>query len=697
MKTIKIDRKQLIALSMLLMLTTIFQINPVKAQELPVPREESVIMEIFSSISFSPSYNPLVPSGSDWGGAYHTIGIEYDWYYDYVTDTVIYWRITGWEYSDNYTTFTMYIRRGVTWNDGEPFTSQDVAFTLNTIKANPLLDGNLYANEWIESVETPDDYTVVIHLNKPNSRFQHTFRMWGNMPSEVAWHIWKDVNVTTFANYPPVETGPFKLYNIYTDLKMIVWVRDDNYWGKTVFGKSPAPKYVIVRQVPPTDVDLQDLVKGDLDVPIAWGITWDWANMASTLTENIAISEWLDPASGGITAMNVGRYPLNITEFRWAIAYSIDYETICQLGTAGPKAEPADFTWQRGWATKYRYQDLVEKYEHVYNTTRAEEILDDLGFVDQNADGWRENPDGSSLSIEVCTEPGIGWPDVGNELVLCLQDIGINAVLRVFTRDEFSDAREFGRFDIITGGMSSGIEYTNDLIYLLDAFTSKWYAPEGQRSVQGLMRAAPRYINPELDAIVDELWNLTDSDPKAAVLYKEGLEILMRDCIYIPLFQGPTAAVFSTKYWTNWPTTENAYNVAASWWPSFTFVLFEIEPVQASIEYASVWFTGNVTAFTGVDGKTYGPFEEGENGFLPIQDIEQLISENLASYSLPGLTEITNAIAQIQDQMSTQNTALTNSVNNLTAQISTIETMATVEGIGIIVLAIALVLALRKK
>ncbi len=693
MRTIKINDKRLIALTMLLLLTTTINYSPIKAQstELPVPRDESVIMEIFGTMDMSESYNPLVPGGSSWGGAYHTIGIEYDWYYDYTTDAIIYWRITGWEYSDDFTTFTMYIRQGVTWNDGEPYTSKDVAYTLELLKENALLDGHQYVEEWVESVETPDDYTVVIHLNKANSRFQHTFRMWGNIPSEVAWHIWKDVNVTTFTNWPPVETGPYKVYAHYDDLKMVVYIRDENYWGKTVFGMSPGPKYVIVRQAPSQDIDLADLIRGDLDMPIAWSIDWDWANQAAALSQQVVVNEWLDPCSSGIMGINVGRYPLNITDFRWAIAYAIDYEKVAMIGST--KGEPAEFPWQRGWATTYRYADLAEEYKLEYDTTRAEEILDNLGFVDTNGDGWREKPDGSALSIEVDVQSSGSWPDVGNELVLELQDIGINAALKTMGNAEYGDAREFGYFDIICGGLCSGIEYTNDLIYTLDTFHSKWYAPEGERSTQGMQSAAIRYRNAELDAIIDEIWNLTQDDPQAAILYKEGLEILMRDCLFIPLTQGPTPAVFSTKYWTNWPTPSNNYQVVASWWPTLEFILFELEPTQGTVEYTSVWITGDVPAFTGEDGKTYGPFVNGENPLLPMEDAEQLIADDLASYAMPGLTEMTTAITQIQTSLSNlaaQNSALASSMSNLTI-------IASVEGIGTIVLAIALIMVIRKK
>lgn len=92
-------------------------------------------------------------------------------------------------------------------------------------------------------------------------------------------------------------------------------------------------------------------------------------------------------------------------------------------------------------------------------------------------------------------------------------------------------------------------------------------------------------------------------------------------------------------------------------------------------------------------------FVKGDNILLPTEDATRLISESLASTTLPELTEMTSVISQINtgiNNLAEQNSVLTNSINNLTAQISTI-TIAALEGISIIILAIALILVLRKK
>src|SRR5579863_2582944 len=72
---------------------------------------------------------------------------------------------TSWNISDDGKTYTFHLRTGVKWSDGQPFSSADVAFTLNNFaKLNTYLSK---LAPMITKVETPDDATVVIGLSAP--------------------------------------------------------------------------------------------------------------------------------------------------------------------------------------------------------------------------------------------------------------------------------------------------------------------------------------------------------------------------------------------------------------------------------------------------------------------------------------------------------------------------------------------------
>lgn len=548
-------------------------------------------METDTSYTIFDSANWYIPNGAQWGSGVHQVVQEWDWYINYATGEIIYWRVTGWDYNEDYTTFTMYIRKGVTWNDGEPYTANDVAFHLNMMLENTQLLGSAFVVEWVESAEAPDDYTAVIHLNKPNPRFHHAFRMWGEI-AVSAKHIWEDEDPMQFKNWPPVETGPYKLHSVYPDLLLFIWERRDDYWAKDL-GYFPAPKYVIGRYAPPADIMLADFVAGLVDAPLPHVFGWDTILAAMQQTENITIAPFLDPCPLGIAAFNFDRYPLNVLELRWAIAYCLNRE---KLGYLYPMADGADvspYPWpvpKYGWANQYlpmvdRAMQAIEDdlgFKYEYNPDKAEEILDSIDFIDRNGDGWRETPNGTVLSFELISRPQTVIQEyyIAADLAEELRNIGIDASVRTVDPGLMGDNGALGTYDIYVGSLCS--EWLRgDLVGTFEAYHSKWYVPIGTRAVGGGIHGfSPRYKDPRLGEIADELYAIGADAPGAAELYEEGINILLREMLAAPAVEKMFVQTFSTTYWTGWPSEDYMYHVPYIWWPEFIFVLFQIKPVK---------------------------------------------------------------------------------------------------------------------
>lgn len=123
----------MLTILLLLSLLTAPLAVPAAPQEYPVPREKAVIVETDTTYRVWDSANPFIPRGTQWGSGWHQVVEEWDWYINYATGEVIYWRIKGWDYSADYMTFMLHVREGVTWNDGEPYTAHDIVFTLNML------------------------------------------------------------------------------------------------------------------------------------------------------------------------------------------------------------------------------------------------------------------------------------------------------------------------------------------------------------------------------------------------------------------------------------------------------------------------------------------------------------------------------------------------------------------------------------
>jgi peptide/nickel transport system substrate-binding protein len=78
-----------------------------------------------------------------------------------------------WSWQDNYRNLVFFLRRGVKWHDGQPFTARDVKFTFDMVREAPDATAKLRVNprrDWyanVETIETPDPHTAIFRLKRP--------------------------------------------------------------------------------------------------------------------------------------------------------------------------------------------------------------------------------------------------------------------------------------------------------------------------------------------------------------------------------------------------------------------------------------------------------------------------------------------------------------------------------------------------
>ncbi len=141
--------------------------------------------------------------------------------------------------------YTVKLKEGVIWHDGEPFSSEDVTFTINAVQNSEY--ASTLRNSWQGiKAEAIDKGTVVLTLKTPYAAFTPNLALLGILPK----HIWKTVMPQNFPlaefNLKPIGTGPYKFAKLQKDsLGRIISVNlsaNENY-----FSGAPNIKNIILR------------------------------------------------------------------------------------------------------------------------------------------------------------------------------------------------------------------------------------------------------------------------------------------------------------------------------------------------------------------------------------------------------------------------------------------------------------------
>jgi peptide/nickel transport system substrate-binding protein len=167
-------RKQLWSIVGLVCLLIGMSAGSAWAQTAPA-RNETLKIAIGARIEDPTNFNFENPTGasrSDTG--LHQFVYEYFFYYNLQTGEFIPWLATDYKYSADYSSITVHLRDGVTWNDGQPFNADDVVFTYDLYRKNQTLVWAKEATDAVASVDKIDNLTVKFNLTHPNPRFHLT-------------------------------------------------------------------------------------------------------------------------------------------------------------------------------------------------------------------------------------------------------------------------------------------------------------------------------------------------------------------------------------------------------------------------------------------------------------------------------------------------------------------------------------------
>jgi peptide/nickel transport system substrate-binding protein len=555
----------------------------VVAQDAPT-REETVYFEIDGGRVVDPElWNPYVP-GSRRDHGLHQAMMEPLFILNYETGEFVPWLATAFTANETLDVWTLTLRDGVKWSDGEAFNADDVVFTINLL-TNPdyagLADGAALTT-WVESVSKVDDLTVEFNLKNPNPRFQLDYfsvRIWGGV-NFVPEHIWAGQDPLTFKYYDPeqgwpVFTGPYTLTSVSET--EIVYDRNDNWWGvEAGFKDLPAPKRLVWIEPGPEEASAALMASGGLDsiMDVSLG------TFLALQEQNADVKAWLpdlpyatlDPCARNFE-FNTSKAPWDTVEMRQAVNRAIDREEIVAIAYEGTTVMSRSFF--PAYAPLNRYTDMLDYDAHPlwnFNADEAKAMIEGLGYT-MGGDGYYAM-DGTQLAMDITTHEAFTEKQrIAAVLVEQFQRVGINATTRNEAGTTWDENWRMGQFDTRMAWHNCGS--VNEPWASMDTLNAKWVVPVGERSDFN----AWRWTNERYSELVNQIGSLPLGSPEIDPLFVEAFHIYLDELPTIPITQARKLIPHLYTYWTNWPTAENNYTSAWTWWQSTPLVIHEIQPV----------------------------------------------------------------------------------------------------------------------
>lgn len=397
------------------------------------------------------------------------------------------------EFSEDGLTLTVTLKDGVKFASGNPMTSADVAFSINrckNLKGNPS-----FIADTIDSVETPDDKTVVFHLTEPDSAIlsKLTYNAVAILDSKVA----KENGATdaedaaetdTARNYLDNASAGSGMYVLtkYTPNEEIVLEKNENYWGENA---SNVDKYIIQLQ---GDANTQMMTLSSGDVDVALNLTDD---TVSELESNDSVAVINDPTKTVAFVMmnmdeNIGG-PVSEPKVQQAIRKALDYKGVQEIvgsGTITPYALIQDgFMGSKG-TRDVSYTDVEE----------AKKILADAGY-----------PDGFDIDLIITDLAFEGTPltDLGQKVKDDLALIGINCnIVTQAWAAGYGDAYRDGTLGLTV--MYWSVDYADPNVQLE-------FLPGG---LVGLRAGWAADMDPEIAAMAKSCMEATEDEARTAIL-----------------------------------------------------------------------------------------------------------------------------------------------------------------------------------
>ena len=441
----------------------------------------------------------------------------------------------SYEYSEDGTVITVTLKPDLEWNDGEPLTAADVAFTFGY---------GPNVSEDMVSAEATDDTTVVLSYSKP----QYTG---ASLILGSTWivpeHIWGDIDdYMAETNPEPVGSGPYML-KTFTEAAYTVTANPYFRDGE------PAVKEVQYIGIDGNQSSQDLLATGQLDwvgqfIANPDSVTDNGVISTLNLQQDPTVIVTCSSAELGCTG------PQTDPAVRQAINVAIDRPAIREKAFAGlaGEATPTFMLLPRdeGWLS----DPSLEVSPQESNAAEASGILEAAGYA-KGADGFYAK-DGQAIELDLFSPDG--WTDYNDAAKLISEqaaEAGIKITARTVSDADYWTPISAGDFQLAMYGLAASLvadPYSTYSEYFAGTSTAK----VGEDPVSG--QNYVRYSNPTVDAAIVAAGATQDEATKRDAYATIQAEIA-RDLPYIPVVLNASQSFFNTKDFTGWPSESDLY------------------------------------------------------------------------------------------------------------------------------------------
>jgi len=468
------------------------------------------------------------------------------------------------------TQLTFKIKPAAHWSDNTPVTANDVAYTWASI-VNYGSDCCGYI-EYINNITAVDAQTVLVEakLDGDGEAINPLMVVSYLSTNYVIQKAWTQILEARTGGDPDafkadlaedvVYSGPY--HKFYADDTIVVLVRDDNYWGQdaSMWSSLPSPTYLAHVIYVDNNAGFEALKAGEVDVSQQFN-----ANVQDLwLVEGLPISTYLPDAPYGIGASlptafyNLNAYGLDNAVIRKAIAIAVDYDLVIANAMTNQSAtfeqvprslmnpSPAE-------QAMYDHAAVADLQWTGNDIAGANQLLDDAGITDTNADGWREYNGQTLVYTATCPNGWTDWMAAIEIVADAGQAIGID------TRTKYPEWSEYQtvvtKSDVL---LPPGYE-----IFMM------WSDGAGPTQPWGRIRHLISsefvglsnnwngnwggYVNPAADAIIQAI--PAETDPAELMAdYTELTEIYLTDIPSFSLMYRPQSFhTVNETHWTGFP------------------------------------------------------------------------------------------------------------------------------------------------